>query len=42
MPPRFNIVITFYNQRDFIKDPVDSALALRKAGLEIIAGRDDS
>jgi glycosyltransferase involved in cell wall biosynthesis len=42
MPPRFSIIITFYNQRDFVKDAVDSALALRKAGLEIIAVDDAS
>ncbi|HXO05133.1 MAG TPA: glycosyltransferase [Candidatus Sulfotelmatobacter sp.] len=41
-PPRFSIIITFYNQRGFIKDAVDSALALRKAGLEIIAVDDAS
>jgi glycosyltransferase involved in cell wall biosynthesis len=42
MPPRFSIIITFYNQRNFIKDAVDSAIALRKAGLEIIAVDDAS
>ena len=42
MPPRFSIIITFYNQRDFIKDAVDSALALRNPGLEIIAVDDAS
>lgn len=41
-PPRFSIVVTFYNQRDFIKDALDSALALRNAGLEIIAVDDAS
>jgi GT2 family glycosyltransferase len=41
-PPRFSIIITFYNQRDFVKDAVDSALALRNAGLEIIAVDDAS
>jgi glycosyltransferase involved in cell wall biosynthesis len=40
--PRISIIITFYNQRDFIKDAVDSALALRKAGLEIVAADDAS
>jgi glycosyltransferase involved in cell wall biosynthesis len=42
MPPRFSIIITFYNQREFVKDAVDSALALRKAELEIIAVDDAS
>jgi glycosyltransferase involved in cell wall biosynthesis len=41
-PPRFSIVVTFYNQRDFIKDALDSALTLRNAGLEIIAVDDAS
>jgi Glycosyl transferase family 2 len=41
-PPRFSIVVTFYNQRDFIRDAVDSALALRNAGLEVIAVDDAS
>jgi glycosyltransferase involved in cell wall biosynthesis len=41
-PPRFSIIITFYNQRNFIKDAVDSALALRNTGLEIIVVDDAS
>jgi glycosyltransferase involved in cell wall biosynthesis len=41
VPPRFSIIITFYNQRDFIKDALDSALALRNTGLEVI-GVDDA
>lgn len=41
-PPRFSIIIAFYNQRGFIKDAVDSVLALRKAELEIIAVDDAS
>ncbi len=41
-PARFSIIITFYNQRDFIKDAIGSALALRKAGLEVIAVDDAS
>jgi glycosyltransferase involved in cell wall biosynthesis len=41
-PPRFSIVVTFYNQRDFITDTVNSALALRKGELEIIAVDDAS
>jgi hypothetical protein len=41
-PPRFSIIITFYNQRNFIKDAVDSAFALRNAGLEIIVVDDAS
>jgi glycosyltransferase involved in cell wall biosynthesis len=42
MSTRFSIIIAFYNQRGFIKDAVDSALALRKAELEIIAVDDAS
>jgi glycosyltransferase involved in cell wall biosynthesis len=42
MPPRFSIIITFYNQRDFIKDALDSALAQRSPGLEVIAVDDGS
>jgi glycosyltransferase involved in cell wall biosynthesis len=41
-PPRFSIIITFYNQRNFIKDAVDSAMALRNTGLEIIVVDDAS
>jgi glycosyltransferase involved in cell wall biosynthesis len=41
-PPRFSIIITFYNQRDFVKDALDSALSLRNAQFEIIAVDDAS
>ena len=41
-PPRFSIIITFYNQRDFVKDELDSARALRNTGLELIAVDDAS
>jgi glycosyltransferase involved in cell wall biosynthesis len=41
-PSRFSIIITFYNQRNFIKEAVDSALALRNTGLEIIVVDDGS
>ena len=40
--PRFSIVITSYNQREFIKDAVDSALALPNTGREIIVVDDAS
>jgi glycosyltransferase involved in cell wall biosynthesis len=42
MPPRFSIIITFYNQRDFIKDAVDSALAQQNAKFEVIVVDDAS
>ena len=35
MPTRFSIVITFYNQRGFVKDVPDSALSLQKAEFEV-------
>jgi glycosyltransferase involved in cell wall biosynthesis len=41
-PPRFSVIITFYNQRNFIKDAVDSALSLRNAQSEVIAVDDAS
>ena len=41
-PPRFSIVITSCNQRGFIGDAVDSALALRRASCEIIVVDDAS
>jgi len=41
-PPRFSIIITFYNQRNFIKDAVDSALAQQSAGFEVIVVDDAS
>ena len=41
-PPRFSIVITSCNQRGFIGDAVDSALALRHASCEIIVVDDAS
>jgi glycosyltransferase involved in cell wall biosynthesis len=39
---RFSIVITSYNQREFIKDAVGSALSLRNAEKEIIVVDDGS
>jgi glycosyltransferase involved in cell wall biosynthesis len=42
MPPRFSIIITFYNQRNFVKDAVDSGLAQRNAGSEVIVVDDAS
>ena len=39
---RFSIVITSYNQREFIKDAVDSALAQTKCGVEIVVVDDGS
>lgn len=40
--PRFSIIITFYNQRDFIRDAVDSALAQQNATFEVIVIDDAS
>jgi glycosyltransferase involved in cell wall biosynthesis len=42
VPPRFSIIITFCNQRNFIGDALGSALALRNTGLEVIAVDDAS
>ncbi len=39
---RFSIIITFYNQRAFIKDAIDSALSLQYAEKEVIAVDDAS
>jgi glycosyltransferase involved in cell wall biosynthesis len=39
---RFSIIVTCYNQREFIKDAVDSALSLRNAEMEIIVVDDGS
>ncbi|HXN72309.1 MAG TPA: glycosyltransferase family 2 protein [Candidatus Acidoferrales bacterium] len=39
---RFSVIITFYNQRHFVKNAVDSALSLRNPGMEIIAVDDAS
>jgi glycosyltransferase involved in cell wall biosynthesis len=39
---RFSIIITSYNQREFIKDAVDSALSLCNAEREIIVVEDGS
>jgi glycosyltransferase involved in cell wall biosynthesis len=39
---RFSIIITSYNQREFIEDAVDSALSLRNAEREIIVVDDAS
>ena len=40
--PRFSLVITSYNQREFIKDAVDSALSLPNPEKEIIVVDDGS
>lgn len=40
--PRFSIVITSYNQREFITDAVNSAIALRNQNHEIIVVDDGS
>jgi len=42
MPTRFSIIITFYNQRGFIKDALDSALSQRNAEFEVIVVDDCS
>ena len=42
VPPRFSIIITFYNQRNFIKDALDSALAQQNAKFEVIVVDDAS
>jgi len=39
---QFSIIITFYNQRDFVKDALDSALSLRNQNKEIIVVDDGS
>lgn len=39
---RFSIIITFHNQRDFIKDALDSALSQRNAEFEVIVIDDAS
>ena len=39
---RFSIIITSHNQREFIKDAVDSALVQTKAGMEIVVVDDGS
>jgi len=39
---RFSIIITSYNQREFIQDAVDSAISQRPAGAEIIVVDDGS
>ncbi|MGD0404897.1 MAG: glycosyltransferase [Candidatus Acidiferrales bacterium] len=39
---RFSIIITFHNQRDFIKDALDSVLAQQNPGSEIIVVDDAS
>jgi glycosyltransferase involved in cell wall biosynthesis len=41
-PPRFSMIINFYNQRGFIKDALDSALSQKNAEFEIIAVDDGS
>lgn len=40
--PRFSIIITFHNQREFVKDAMESALAQQHAHYEIIAVDDAS
>lgn len=40
--PRFSTIITFHNQRHFIKDAVDSALSQRNAEFEVIVVDDAS
>lgn len=40
--PRFSIIVTFHNQREFIKDALDSALSQRKAEFEVIVVDDAS
>jgi glycosyltransferase involved in cell wall biosynthesis len=40
--PRFSVIITSFNQRDFIRDAVESALALRNHDREIIVVEDGS
>ncbi len=42
MSTRFSIIITFYNQRGFIKDALDSALSQRNADFEVIVVDDCS
>jgi glycosyltransferase involved in cell wall biosynthesis len=42
MSTRFSVIITFHNQRDFVKDALDSALSLRNAQFEVIAVDDAS
>jgi GT2 family glycosyltransferase len=40
--PRFSIIITFHNQREFIKDALDSALSQRNTEFEVIVVDDAS
>jgi glycosyltransferase involved in cell wall biosynthesis len=40
--PRFSIIVTFHNQRQFIKDALDSALSQQKAEFEVIVVDDAS
>jgi glycosyltransferase involved in cell wall biosynthesis len=40
--PRFSVIITFHNQREFIKDAMDSALAQAHTNYEIIVVDDAS
>jgi Glycosyl transferase family 2 len=35
-PIRFSIIITFHNQRGFVKDALDSALSQRNVEFEVI------
>ncbi len=40
--PRFSVIITFHNQRDFVRDALDSAFLQRHANYEIIVVDDAS
>lgn len=40
--PRLSVIITFYNQREYVKTAVDSVLAQRPLGLDVIAVDDGS
>ena len=40
--PRFSVLITFHNQKHFVKDAVDSALAQKNASFEIVVVDDAS
>lgn len=39
---RFSIIVTFHNQREFIREALESALSQRRAGFEVIAIDDAS
>src|ERR1700742_5077307 len=40
--PRFSVLITFHNQKQFVKDALDSALAQKNASYEVIVVDDAS